>query len=228
MVSIFLSPLFLLVLIFHIKEYFMESIISYITTGGIFMYPIVVCSFCAFVLLIERAFFYLQTASLLTNQSNKFFAILHAEGMEKAEEHLKSQRGLLKKVLLAALANRHKPVERIAEKMDLVLLNFLPIYRKHLNLLATLAGAMPILGLLGTVTGMIATFKVIALQGTGDAQAMADGISEALITTQAGLVSALPIIFGHVLLSNRLNKINGKIKAVCAQLLDFIKDKQHV
>ena len=206
----------------------MESIISYINTGGIFMYPIVICAFCALVLLIERAVFYMQTASLLTNQSDKFFTILHAEGMEKAEAHLKTQRGLLKNVLLAALANRRKPVERIAEKMDVVLLNYLPVYRKHLNLLATLAGVMPILGLLGTVTGMIATFKVIALQGTGDAQAMADGISEALITTQAGLVSAVPIIFGHVLLSNRLNKINGKIKAVCAQLLDFIKDNQHV
>ncbi len=202
----------------------MEEIIQYINQGGVFIYPILIGTVWAGILLIERAVFYLQTAMLLTRQSERIFTILAQEGIERVEEHLKSQKGLLKNVLYTAVQNRHLPVERIEEKMEVVLLRYLPTYSKYLNLLAALSSIMPILGLLGTVTGMIATFKVIALQGTGDAQAMADGISEALITTQAGLVAALPIILGHVLLSNRLKKITDKTKETCVRFIDCLKD----
>jgi biopolymer transport protein ExbB len=71
---------------------------------------------------------------------------------------------------------------------------------------------------------MIVLFKVIALRGTGDAQAMADGISQALLTTEAGLVAAIPIILGHVLLTNRLNKITAKTKEVCLATIDYLKE----
>ncbi len=202
----------------------MEDIIQYINQGGVFMYPILIGTVWASVLLIERAVFYLQTATLLTRQSERVFTILAKEGIERVEEHLKSQKGLIKNILYAAVQNRDMPIERIEEKMEVVLLRYLPAYSKYLNLLAALSSIMPILGLLGTVTGMIATFKVIALQGTGDAQAMADGISEALVTTQAGLVAALPIILGHVLLSNRLKKITDKTKEICVRFIDCIKD----
>jgi biopolymer transport protein ExbB len=108
--------------------------------------------------------------------------------------------------------------------MEAALLAELPQYSKYLNLLAALAALMPIFGLLGTVTGMIRTFNVIALLGTGDPKAMADGIAEALITTQAGLVAATPIILGHTLLANRLRKISDTLRQACAAFLDYIKE----
>ncbi len=85
---------------------------------------------------------------------------------------------------------------------------------------------MPILGLLGTVTGMIATFSVIELQGTGDAQSMAGGISEALVTTQAGLVASLPIILGHLFITDRLKRITDKTREICAFTVDYLKDRE--
>jgi len=63
------------------------------------------------------------------------------------------------------------------------------------------------LGLLGTVTGMINVFEVIAIQGSGDADAMAGGISQALLTTASGLIIAIPVIFCHHLLANRVNAL---------------------
>lgn len=202
----------------------MSALFDYIQQGGVFIYPILFGTIWAILLLIERTIFYLQTATLLSRQNERVFSILYNDGIDELESHLKNQKGLIKSVLETAILHKDQPIARIEEKMDVTLLKHLPSYGKYLNLLATLAGLMPILGLLGTVTGMIATFKVIALEGTGDAQAMADGISEALITTQAGLIAAVPIILGHVLLSNRLKKIIDKTKEMCAQFLDYLKD----
>ena len=73
-------------------------------------------------------------------------------------------------------------------------------YTRHTNTILMLAGVAPLLGLLGTVTGMIETFDVIALHGTGNAKGLAGGISVALITTQAGLVAAVPgLVLGRFL-----------------------------
>ena len=202
----------------------MDAIMMFIRQAGIFIYPILGGALWALVLLVERALFYLQTASRLTKQSAEFRAILIREGFEKASTYIAAQKGILRNVLLSALSHRKLPVERIEEKMGLVVMKELPEYQKYLNLIAVLAGLMPMLGLLGTVSGMIVLFKVIALRGTGDAQAMADGISQALLTTEAGLVAAIPIILGHVLLTNRLNKITAKTKEVCLATIDYLKE----
>jgi len=66
---------------------------------------------------------------------------------------------------------------------------------------------LPMLGLLGTVTGMIQVFEVIALQGTGDPQEMAHGISQALLTTASGLIIAIPVIFCHHLMVRQLRHV---------------------
>jgi biopolymer transport protein ExbB len=126
--------------------------------------------------------------------------------------------------MTVALKNRHLPPERVEEKMESILLEQLPGYSRFLNLIASLAGLMPIFGLLGTVSGMIKTFNVIALHGTGDAQAMASGIAEALITTEAGLVAAAPIILGHVLLTSRLKKVSDKTRESCVKVMNYLKD----
>jgi biopolymer transport protein ExbB len=202
----------------------MESVLTYIKNGGVFMYPIIIGAVWALMLLFERFIFYMQTASRLTRQSEIFFKALHSGGVDEARKYLETQKSVMVTVLSNALENRDLPVERIEEKIETILIRDLPIYGRYFNLIATLAGLMPILGLLGTVTGMIGTFNVIALSGTGDAKAMADGISEALITTQAGLVAALPLILGHSLLSTRLQRITEKIKSSCAQLIDYLKD----
>ena len=203
----------------------MDAFNEYIQQGGIFIYPIIVGTLWALILILERAIFYLQTATRLTRQGDRIFAILSEQGIDALKQHLDKQRGLISNVLSVAIEHQSMPLDRIEDKMRATLVKYLPGYSKYLNLLAALATIMPILGLLGTVTGMIATFKVIALQGTGDAQAMADGISEALITTQAGLIAAVPIIIGHTLLSNRLRKITDKTKEICTQFIEYLKDE---
>jgi biopolymer transport protein ExbB len=202
----------------------MLAVQEFLNKGGIFIYPILLFSFWAFVLIIERAIYYFQVASQTTKMVDRFFESLEGGGIPEARDFLKGQSGLLKSVLAAALENASLPVLKIEKKVEAVLLNQLPALNRFLNLIATLGTLMPMLGLLGTVTGMIATFKVIALQGTGDAQAMADGISEALITTQAGLVAAIPIILFHTFLINRTAKIVDVVKASVTRLIDMLDD----
>jgi biopolymer transport protein ExbB len=84
----------------------------------------------------------------------------------------------------------------------------------YLALIGVLAAIAPFLGLLGTVTGMIATFDVLAVFGTGNAKAMAGGISEALITTQTGLLVAVPGLYMKGFLDRRARKLQQRIAAV--------------
>jgi len=100
------------------------------------------------------------------------------------------------------------------EKTKLVFENELTKLECSLNLLAGLAAVLPLLGLLGTVFGMLATFDVIQIHGTGRPGLLSNGISEALLTTEAGLSTALPVLFFHHLLSIRLRKIDGELNLV--------------
>jgi len=202
----------------------MNTILSYIHQGGIFMYPILIGTLWAMMLLIERTIFFVQAGTNMSAQVRTFFNLLGKNHTDEAFNYIKKKKGVLRDVLLAAIEHRKLPIERVSEKMEMVLLEQLPGYSKYLNLLAALAGLMPIFGLLGTVSGMIVTFNVISLHGTGDAQAMASGIAEALTTTQAGLVAAAPMILGHVLLVSRLKKISDKTKEACVRLIDYLKE----
>jgi biopolymer transport protein ExbB len=203
----------------------MQPVVDYIRQGGIFMYPIIFGSLWALTLLIERSIFYIQTGANLSKQVRTVFGMLGSDDIAATEAYLSNQKGILKNVLSVALVMESPTPEKVSEKMEIVLAEQLPGYSRYLSLLASLAGLMPIFGLLGTVSGMITTFKVISLHGTGDAQAMAGGIAEALITTQAGLVAAAPIMLGHVLLTTRVKKISDKTREACFKYIAWLKDR---
>ena len=86
-----------------------------------------------------------------------------------------------------------------------------PVIDRNLSVIAVLASIAPLLGLLGTVSGMITTFMVIAQLGTGNARPLAGGISEALVATQAGLLVAVPGLFASVALRRRANELSNKL-----------------
>ncbi len=97
--------------------------------------------------------------------------------------------------------------EDIAREFNIHLAEITPKMEGTLATIAILASLLPMLGLLGTVTGMINVFEVVALHGSGKPDEMADGISQALLTTASGLIIAIPVIFMHHLLSRRVNAL---------------------
>jgi len=109
----------------------------------------------------------------------------------------------LGRVLLAAGNAQDRDIDATELLLDEAILRETPTLQRGLGLIKLLAAVAPLLGLLGTVTGMILTFQSISLFGTGDPKLMAGGISQALVTTVMGLVTAIPLLFLHTLLTSR-------------------------
>ncbi len=109
----------------------------------------------------------------------------------------------LGKIMLAYESNKSADLETLELKMDEAILKSTPPLEKGIGTVKILAAVAPLLGLLGTVTGMIATFQSITLFGTGDPKLMAGGISQALITTVLGLVCAIPLLLLHNVVANK-------------------------
>jgi biopolymer transport protein ExbB len=95
-------------------------------------------------------------------------------------------------------------------------------FNKYLAVIGVLAAIAPLLGLLGTVTGMIATFDIIAVFGTGNVRAMAGGISQALITTQTGLLVAIPGLYMFSFLTRKADKLKQRISSVGIYLKRYV------
>ncbi len=166
-----------------------------IIAGGWLMAPILLCSTLAVAIIIER-FWTLRRKRVIPDGVGEMVEDWAARH-ELDFEHLKKlrQESALGRVLAAALANRHRSREVIKEAVEDTGRHVVHELERFLNALGTIAGISPLLGLLGTVIGMIRVFSAIMLHGVGNANELAGGISEALITTAAGLTVAIPSYF---------------------------------
>lgn len=178
-----------------------------ILAGGWLMVPILLCSVIATAIVIERSL-YLRGASVCPHgvgeQVRKWAADheldrRHIEGLRESSP--------LGRVLAAALLNRHRPREVIKESVEDTGRHVVHELEKYLNTLGTIAGVAPLLGLLGTVIGMIKVFSAIMAHGVGDASQLAGGISQALITTAAGLTVAIPSYFFYRYFRGKIARI---------------------
>jgi len=110
-------------------------------------------------------------------------------------------------VLMEGIEHHRAPREHLEEIMHERILVQIPYLEKWLPFLAVAAAAAPLLGLLGTVTGMIHTFDLVTIFGSGKAKLLSGGISEALVTTEYGLIIAIPALLVHAYLSRRVRTL---------------------
>ncbi len=129
------------------------------------------------------------------------------------------------RVVHAGLGVRRETREIQESVMQEAILHELPLLQRGLAPLAVFGAVAPLLGLLGTVTGMIETFRVITLHGTGDPKLMSGGISEALITTEIGLAVAIPVLLVHTWLKRRVDHVIGDMEEQAMHLVNTI-DRQ--
>lgn len=129
----------------------------------------------------------------------------------------------LGRMMQAYYENKHlNDLDVLSRKLDEVIFKDLSDLRKGLAIIKVLAAVAPLMGLLGTVTGMIGTFQAITLFGTGDPKLMAGGISQALITTVLGLIVAIPLLLSSSFLSSRVQQLS---KMIGEQASGMIADK---
>jgi biopolymer transport protein ExbB len=129
----------------------------------------------------------------------------------------------LGRVLAAALINRNRPRELIKEAVEDTGRHVVYRLERFLNTLGTIAGISPLLGLLGTVIGMIKVFSTILEQGVGNANVLAGGISEALITTAAGLTVAIPSFFFYRYFKGRVEEYVVAMEEQAINLIEAIE-----
>ena len=142
------------------------------------------------------------------------------------EERIESLRmgSPLGRILAAVLASRHLDRELMKEYIEEIGRHVAHELERYLNALGTIAAISPLLGLLGTVIGMIKVFAVITAQGVGEPRVLAGGISEALITTAAGLTVAIPSLLFHRVLRGRVDAMVVTMEQEALKLLGALQE----
>ncbi len=173
-----------------------KTLRSWLGAGGLFIYPIVAVGALGLMLVVERLV-YLAFTQTPVGLPRRVLACMGDGDLVAARDAVGKAATPGARVLLAGLDAWGKPEAQREAAMESALLAEAPRLERSLSLLAALAGVAPLLGLLGTVSGMIATFDTIAAAGTGNPRLLSGGISEALITTQLGLMVAIPLLLAH-------------------------------
>jgi biopolymer transport protein ExbB len=199
-----------------------------IQSGGLLIWPILFVGLVAAILVLERLFF-LGRVSQNTDKLMTHVTELVEKGDYKgAVQSTQTQSGRpTGNVLKAGLEQQGQPRDIIESSLAEAILKETPRLERFLPALKVLAAIAPLLGLLGTVTGMINTFHVITVYGTGDPRLMAGGISEALITTQLGLAVAIPILVITALLGRKASRIASDMEEkAMASIAALLRDQR--
>lgn len=168
-----------------------------VKAGGWLMLPIIACSVASLAIIIER-FWTLQTRRVLPKNLTAAVWKQASEGQLNEERLRELQSGSpLGRVLAAGLINRRHDREVMKDAIEEVGSHVAHELERFLNSLGTIAAITPLLGLLGTVVGMIDVFTSITTSGVGNPSELAGGISQALITTATGLSVAIPTLMFH-------------------------------
>ncbi|HLQ85485.1 MAG TPA: MotA/TolQ/ExbB proton channel family protein [Salinisphaeraceae bacterium] len=188
--------------------------------GGWLMLPIILCSLLALAIILERLWVLRRSYVLprsLTGQLPAFAASEPPYWLDIGQLRGHSPLGQVWAVALAFRdANENVRRERVEEAGRRVAHDL----ERYLSTLGTIAAISPLLGLLGTVAGMIQVFTAMTLHGAGNPQALAGGISQALLTTAAGLCVAIPALIAYRLFQRRVDELLLGIETYTAKLLD--------
>ena len=194
-----------------------------IKNGGPLVWPILAIGFFALIIALERIIF-LKRVHANTDRVMGNVNELALQGKwQECDEIAKDKKGRpIHNVLKAGLYARAEERETLESILQEAILKELPRLERFLPTLNIMGAIAPLLGLLGTVTGMMSTFHVITLYGTGDPRMMSGGISEALVTTMLGLAVAIPIMLMHTFLSRRVEHIIGDMEEKAVGLTNII------
>ncbi|MDZ7695840.1 MAG: MotA/TolQ/ExbB proton channel family protein [Deltaproteobacteria bacterium] len=203
------------------------GLVDQLRSGGILVLPILFVGLVALVLTVERLIFLGRvrhnTDELMTRVTELVDRGDIDEAVKAAAPHQKRPTG---RVLMAGLEHRSDPGEVIESALSETMLRETPRLERFLGALKVCAAVAPLLGLLGTVTGMINTFQVITTHGTGDPRLMAGGISEAMVTTQVGLAVAIPVMIVATFLGRRARSLSHDMEEKGLALMGALMRRQ--
>ncbi|MBN1114357.1 MAG: MotA/TolQ/ExbB proton channel family protein [Oligoflexia bacterium] len=192
--------------------------------GGIIMWPILLCSVISVAVFIER---------LISLQHKKFLPreflieiqdLLKEKRFSDAVISCKKNKSIISRLVLPVIKSERKSREYLKTLLDEHGQREIELVSRPNSVLSTIANISPLLGLLGTVTGMIKVFSVISVEGVGNPASLAAGISEALFTTVAGLVVAIPTFVAFKYFQSKLRNNSVLLEEESFKLIDVISE----
>jgi biopolymer transport protein ExbB len=203
----------------------MTSFLDLVRAGGPFMWLIILCSAAALAIVAERLWTLQRRRVVPPDLARRIWALVEAgQASDKVIAALEVN-SPLGKLLATGLANRHRPRAVLMERIEDTGRHVAHDLDRFLNTLGTIAGVAPLLGLLGTVTGIIKAFAAIYEGGMGDPRVLSGGISEALLTTAAGLIVAIPAQVAYRYLRRRVDTLVVQMEKDVLRFADALNDR---
>jgi len=199
------------------KEY---SLIALFNQGGIFMWPILLTTAFACGIIIER-FIYFVRANLGSKEFiDKLEHSIANESLESVEELCAKKHNRTAKIIQKGLAHMHLGYERVEKSLSVAASVEVALLERGLSIISAIANIAPMLGFLGTVSGMISAFADIAAADQVSAKIVAAGIQEALLTTAFGLIAAIPLLLFYNYFVNRIEGFITSIERLSTDIVE--------
>jgi biopolymer transport protein ExbB len=197
-----------------------------VKAGGPVMVPIILASIIAAAIFLERLWTLQQRRVLPAELTEKVWKLVEQRQIQDKHIVALQQNSPLGKILAAGLANRNRERAIIKEAIEDTGRHVVHELERFIGALGTIAAISPLIGLLGTVVGMIRTFNTIQTAGVGDPAALGGGIAEALITTAAGLTVAIPALLAYKYLRARVASLVIQMEKESIKLVQAMEGRQ--
>lgn len=205
-----------------------SDVFELVKAGGWTMIPIILCSIATVGICIER-FWALNSRRISPpNLIAQVWIWIKNNQLDAQRMRQLKNASPLGRIMAAGLSNSQYGRDVMKESIQEAAAHVIHDMERYLSLLGTIAGISPLLGLLGTVSGMIRIFSDITQHGSGNAQMLAGGISEALITTAAGLIVAIPALVAHRFFQRRIDSIVVDLEQQSIKLVDALHGQRQV
>lgn len=200
--------------------------VEIVKAGGWLMAPIILCAILALGIILERFWTLQQKRVLPQDLTGKVWGWVEQNALDHKRIQTLHQGSPLGQILAAGLINRNQHRSVMKDSVEDTGRHVVHELERYLDTLGTVAAISPLLGLLGTVIGMVKVFTAITTHGVGDPTVLAGGIAEALITTAAGLTVAIPALIGYRYYRNRVDTLVVDMEKEAIKLVEALHRRQ--
>ena len=197
--------------------------LEFVIKGGPVMVPLLLCSVISLSIIVERCLSLRRHRILKYDVLQRIEDLLRDRKIPEASTLCKRYPSSMTRILLAAILNHDKSRQQIKEIIEDAGRQEIPVLERYLTILGTIASISVLLGLLGTVLGMIRTFNSIAALGYGNPEALASGISEALVATATGLTIAIPTLVLYNVFTSKVDSLVIEMEKNSLRMLSILK-----
>jgi biopolymer transport protein ExbB len=205
-----------------------RSLWEFIQAGGVVMIPLGLIALLSGAMMVERVIALRRADARIDPLLDRVLPLVERGDFAAATGALQAVKAPIGRVLLAGVSAADETGGRVDEVLEDAVLREVPQLERFTSTLGVFAAIAPLLGLLGTVSGMIGTFEVITAYGTGNPRLLSGGISEALITTEVGLVVAVPLLLAHAWLTRRVRTMLGHLERAAVTLAGVLRTRGEV